>query len=167
MSALSWEADIAADADEVFSLLVELRDYGRWLPNSSAYHGTMEVSEGPIHLGTTYVEPGPLGTRTGRVTKLTRPTALNFEQPMTMKPSFLGVIGICLFHAISPQAKSVHLVRRLVLSPRGPVKLATPLVVRAFAAENERMMQALKTFAETKSLMSDGGRDKEERHDRS
>jgi hypothetical protein len=164
---LSWESDIAADADEVFSLLVELRDYHRWLPRSSAYHGTMEISDGPIRLGTTYVEPGPLGTRFGRITKLVRPTALDFEQPMTMRPSLLGVIGICLFHTISPQAESAHLVRRLVLSPRGPVKLAAPLVVRAFTAENERMMQALKTFAETKSLMSNGGRDEGERHDRS
>jgi Polyketide cyclase / dehydrase and lipid transport len=164
---LSWESDIAADADEVFSLLVELRDYHRWLPRSSAYHGTMEISDGPIRLGTTYVEPGPLGTRFGRITKLIRPTALDFEQPMTMRPSFLGVIDICLFHTISPRANAAHLVRRLVLSPRGPVKLATPLVVRAFKAENERMIQALKTFAETQSLMSDGWRDREDRHDRS
>jgi Polyketide cyclase / dehydrase and lipid transport len=167
MIALGWEADIAADADEVFSLLVELRDYGRWLPDSSAYHGTLEISDGPIRVGTTYIEPGPLGTRIGRVTKLIRPTALNFEQPMTMRASILGVIGICLFHTISPQGHSTHLVRRLVLSPRGPVKLATPLVVRAFAAENERMMQALKTFAETQNLLSDSGRGKGERHDRS
>jgi hypothetical protein len=167
MIALSWEADIAADADEVFSLLVELRDYGRWLPNSSAYHGTLEISDGPIRVGTTYIEPGPLGTRIGRVTKLIRPTALDFEQPMTMRPSFLGLIGIRLFHTISAQANLAHLVRRLELSPRGPVKLARPLVVRAFTAENERMMQALKTFAETQALMSDGGHDRGERHDRS
>jgi hypothetical protein len=165
MIALSWEADIAADADEVFSLLVELRDYGRWLPGSSAYHGTVEISDGPIRVGTTYIEPGPLGTRIGRVTKLIRPTALDFEQPMTMRPSILGVIGIRLFHTISPQANSVHLVRRLVLSPQGPVKLATPLVVRAFTAENERMMQSLKTFAETKNILSNGRRDKGERDD--
>jgi hypothetical protein len=104
MIALNWETEIAADADGVFSLIVELRDYGRWLPNSSAYHGTLEISDGPIRVGTTYIEPGPLGTRIGRVTKLIRPTTLNFEQPMTMKPSVLGVIGICLFHTISPQA---------------------------------------------------------------
>jgi hypothetical protein len=125
----------------------------------------MEIFDDPIRLGTTYVEPGPLGTRFGRITKLVRAAALDFEQPMTMKPSFLGVSGICLFHTISAQAHSTHLVRRLVLSLRGPVKLATPLVVRAFAAENERMMQALKTFAETKKILSDGGRDKEERDD--
>ncbi len=149
MVGLGWEADIAATAEEVFSLLVDLRGYDRWLPSSSAYHGTIEISEGPIALGTTYIEPGPLGTRVGRITKLVRPTELCFEQPMTMKPSFLGVIGIRLFHTISPRPGFVHLVRRLELSPRGAIKVATPLLVRAFTAENERMMQALKQFAES------------------
>jgi hypothetical protein len=147
MIALSWEAGIATDVDKVFSLLVDLRDYRRWLPRSSAYRGTVKISDGPIRVGTTYIEPGPLGIRIGRVTKLIRPTALNFEQPMTMRPSIFGDIGICLFHTISPQANSAHLSRRLVLSPRGSVKQATPLVVRAFAAENERMIQALEAFA--------------------
>lgn len=150
---LRWEADIAATADEVFSYLVELRDYGRWLPRSSAYHGTLEISDGPIALGTTYIEPGPFGTRVGRITRLVRPTELDFEQPMTMKPAFLGVLGIRLFHTITAHPGSVHLVRRLELSPRGPVKIAGPLIVRAFTAENERMISALTRFAESQSSL--------------
>jgi hypothetical protein len=145
---LRWEAYVRANAEEVFSLLVGLRDYDRWLPRSAAFHGTMEISDGPIDVGTTYIEPGPLGTRFGRITKLVRPTELDFEQPMTMKPKALGVIGIRLFHKISPGVGSVHLVRRLELSPRGPIKIAAPLLVRAFKAENERMIRILKEFAE-------------------
>ncbi len=148
MTELRWEVDIAASADAVFSLLVELRDYGSWLPRSSAYHGTLEISDGPIGAGTTYIEPGPFGTRVGRITKLVRPSELDFEQPMTMKPGLLGVIDIRLFHTITAHPGGVHLVRRLELSPRGPIKLATPLLVRAFRTENERMMRALKMSAE-------------------
>lgn len=151
---LEWNADIAASADEVFSLLVELRDYDRWLPASSSYHGTIRISEGPIQLGTAYIEPGPFGTRVGRITKLARPTDLEFEQPMTMRPSFLGTIGIRLFHTISSRPKSVYLVRRLELSPQGPIRIAMPLIVRAFTAENERIMRTLKTFAERESVLS-------------
>jgi uncharacterized protein YndB with AHSA1/START domain len=66
--ALRFETDVAANIERVFMLLAELRDYDRWLPRSSAFKGTSEISDGPIALGTTYVEPGPLGVRHGRVT---------------------------------------------------------------------------------------------------
>jgi 3-methyladenine DNA glycosylase Tag len=65
----------------VFSLLVELRNYDEWLPRSSAFRGTSEIFPGPIAVGTTYVERGPLGVRHGIVTHIVRPTELDFEQP--------------------------------------------------------------------------------------
>jgi uncharacterized protein YndB with AHSA1/START domain len=119
---LKFEAEIRSSAERVFSLLAELRDYNRWLPGSSAFHGTVSISEGPIAVGTTYVEPGPLGTRHGVVTAMDRPTRLAFEQPMTLKPPFLGVIGIKLFHTLTPKRSSVHLLLALQLWPRGPVR---------------------------------------------
>jgi uncharacterized protein YndB with AHSA1/START domain len=145
---LEFEAEIRASAERVFSLLADLRDYDRWLPGSSAFHGTVAISEGPIAVGTTYVEPGPLGIRHGAVTEMDRPTRLAFEQPMTLKPRVLGVIGIELSHTLTPNGPSVRLLRELKLSPRGPVRLAMPFVVRMFRVENERMMNTLKTYAE-------------------
>jgi hypothetical protein len=148
MVELSFETKILATAERMFSLLVGLRDYDRWLPRSSAFHGTSQISNGPIKVGTSYVEPGPLGTRHGIVTRLMPPTHLDFEQPMTLRPRFLGTIGIKLFHRLTPEGDHVHVVRRLELSPQGPIRLATPLVVSAFRSENERMMKTLKAFAE-------------------
>ena len=145
---LRWEADIRASAELVFSLLVELREYDRWLPRSAAFKGTTEISAGPIAVGTTYIERGPLGIRRGRLIELERPARLNFEQPMTLRPRFFGAIGIRVFHTLTPGTGSVHLLRRIELSPRGLVKLAMPLVVNAFRAENERMIGILKEFAE-------------------
>ena len=149
MVELRFEANIIATADRVFSLLVDLRNYDRWLPRSSAFHGTSKISDGPIEVGTTYVEPGPLGTRHGVVTSLIRPTRLDFEQPMTLRPPILGVIGIKLFHTLTPALDSVHILRRLELTPHGPIIMAMPPVVSAFCAENKRMMKVLKTFAES------------------
>jgi uncharacterized protein YndB with AHSA1/START domain len=149
MIELRFEADIRASAERVFSLLIDLRNYDRWLPRSSAFHGTTKISDGPIEVGTRYVEPAPLGTRQGVVTGAVRPTLLNFEQPMTLRPRVLGVIGIRLFHTLTPAADSVHVLRRLELAPRGPVALVMPLVTNPFRAENERMMKALKAFAES------------------
>jgi hypothetical protein len=72
---LRWETEISASAEGVFSLLAELRDYDRWLPRSTAFNGTTQISEGPIAEGTTYIEPGPFGTRNGKVTKFDRTDA--------------------------------------------------------------------------------------------
>jgi uncharacterized protein YndB with AHSA1/START domain len=148
MVKLQWEADIRASAERVFALLAELRDYERWLPQSSAFHGTIDISDGPIAIGTTYIEPGPFGVRHGRVTEFVPPTTLSFEQPMTMKPKALGVVGIRLRHTLTPGIDTVHLLRELRLEPHGPVKFAMPLVVLAFRVENARMMKTLKGFAE-------------------
>ncbi len=148
MIELLWETDIRASAEQVFSLLAELRDYDRWLPRSSAFKGTTDISDGPIAAGTTYVESAPLGTRYGKVTMFERPTQLNFEQPMTMKPRVLGVLEIRLFHTLTPGEAGVHLVRRAQLSTSGPMKFAMPIVLRSVRSETERMLRALKTFAE-------------------
>ena len=148
MVELKFESEIRASAERVFSLLADLRDYDRWLPRSSAFRGTAAISEGPVAAGTTYVEPGPLGTRHGTITRMDRPTRLAFEQPMTLKPRALGVIGIKLFHTLTPRGPSVHLLRALELSPWGPVRFAMPFVVAMFRVENERMMRTLKTYAE-------------------
>jgi hypothetical protein len=148
MIQLHWETGIDANAERVFTILLELRDYERWLPRSAAFKGTIAISEGTIAIGTTYTERGPLGTRYGKVTELIRPTQLNFEQPMVLRPRALGVIGIRLFHTLTPKNGSIQLVRRLELSPRGPVRLVMPLVVQLFRTENERMLSILKDYAE-------------------
>jgi len=148
MVELRFERVIRASAERVFTLLVELRDYDRWLPPSAAFHGATSISGGPIGVGTTYVEQSPIGVRRGVLTALVRPTALNFEQPMTLKPAIFGGIGIKLFHTLTPDADAVHLFRRLELTPHGPAALFMPLVISAFRAENERMMNALAAFAE-------------------
>jgi hypothetical protein len=48
MIALQFEAEIAASAEQVFSLLADLRDYDRWLPPSLSFHGTVTISEGRL-----------------------------------------------------------------------------------------------------------------------
>jgi uncharacterized protein YndB with AHSA1/START domain len=145
---LAFEADIEASAERVFAILVDLRHYDRWLPTSPAFRGTTEISDGPIAVGTTYVEHSPSGTRTGRVTELVAPTRVAFEQPMTMRPRALGTIGIRLGHTLTPGDGSVHVRRTLELALPIQLRLARPVVRRQFVAENERMMQALKAFAE-------------------
>jgi hypothetical protein len=145
---LRWQTEIRARADVVFSLLAELREYDRWLPSSMAFHGTTQISEGAIGVGTTYIEAGPLGTRHGTVTRFERATRLDFEQPMSLRPGMMGAIGIRVFHTLTQGRDCVQVLRVVQLSPRGLVKFVMPLVVRAFRAENDRMMKMLKECAE-------------------
>jgi uncharacterized protein YndB with AHSA1/START domain len=149
MIELHWESDIRAAAERVFSLLAELRDYDRWLPGSSAFRGTHRISEGPIGVGTTYVEPGLFGVRHGKVTEFEPPRRLAFEQPMTMRPSAFGVIGIRLWMTLAPDGNTVRVSRDLQLDPSGPVKLLMPFVLPAFRSENMRFMKTLKAYAES------------------
>ena len=146
---LEFEADIHASPESVFALLVDLRHYDSWLPRSSAFHGTTEISDGPVGVGTTYIEAGPTGVRRGHITECVPPARLGFEQPMTMKPRGAGVVHIRLAHTLTPLTGSVHLNRTIHLSFSGPVRFARTLVRRSFVIENDRMMTALKTYAET------------------
>jgi uncharacterized protein YndB with AHSA1/START domain len=149
MVEIHMEVDIEASAEEVFDAIADLRGYDRWLPHSSAFEGTTEISPGPIAAGTTYVEPGSTGVRNGTVAEFERPSRVTFDQPMTLKPQLLGTIGIRLRCTLTPEAGSVHVERDVTVDVPWRLKLAQPLVVRRIRTENERIMRALKTFAES------------------
>jgi hypothetical protein len=100
-------------------------------------------------VGTTYVERGPTGVRRGKVTGFVSPTRVAFEQPMTMKPAAVGPVAIRLGHTLTPAKGSVHLRRTVHRSLSRPVRFARPIVKRQFVVENERMMSALRAFAES------------------
>jgi uncharacterized protein YndB with AHSA1/START domain len=149
MPKLNFEIDVRAPLEQVFTLITDLRAYDTWLPGSTAFHGTTTISDGPIRVGTTYVEPGPFAVRHGRVIELAPPIRVTFEQPMTLRPGFFGVVGIRLACDLAQAADSVRVRRSLDLTFQGPVKLARAVIIRLFEDENKRTLDALKTFAES------------------
>lgn len=150
MVQIRQDVDIDASAETVFGVLADLRGYDAWLTGSRSYAGTVEVSGGTVGLGTTYTEPGPFGVRQGMVTEYEPPTRLTFGQPMTMKPRFLGTIGISVALELTELTPtSVHLSRVVTLTVDWPLKLVRPLVVRQFRTESERTLAALKEYAES------------------
>jgi uncharacterized protein YndB with AHSA1/START domain len=149
MITIEQEIQAESAAETIFAAIVDLRGYSRWLTPSKAYAGTTEISSDPITLGTTYVEAGPTGVRRGTITELEPPTRVAFNQPMTIRPPFLGTIEITVRYTLTPVASAV-LVRRVVtLTLPVPLNLARPLVVRQFRAESARTMLALKAFVES------------------
>lgn len=148
MTELRFEADIRATPEAVFDAVVDLRGYGRWLPNSKAYPGTTEVSDGPVGLGTSYTESAASGVRHGEITVFERPTRVTFRQPMTMKPALLGVIDIEVAYSFVPTPDGTHVERMVTMKLPAALVLARPIVVGQFRAEIERTMAALKTHLE-------------------
>ncbi len=53
---MQFTAQIAASPEKVFELIADLPNYGRWLPVSSAFSATTEVTPYPAELGTTYLD---------------------------------------------------------------------------------------------------------------
>ena len=144
------EVDVLAPAEEIFGLIIDFGGQDRWLTSSSAFHGTTEISENPVALGTTYREPGPFGVRNGTVTEFERPTKITFHQPMTIRLR-AGILDVTVRYTLTPQQGSTRVRRVVTLRTPWTLKLAEPLLRRAFRVESGRTLQALKAYADTVS----------------
>jgi hypothetical protein len=77
-----FTARIDGTPKEIFDLIADLPNYDRWLPGSSAFGATKEVSPYPVRLGSTYLDAGPSGRRPGSVTEYDHPAHIAFHQTM-------------------------------------------------------------------------------------
>jgi len=141
------EADIECPAEKIFDLIIDFRGQDRWLTRSSAFRGTTEISTDPVTLGTTYLEPGPLGVRRGTVTELERPTMVTFHQPMTVKLR-LGTVQVIMRYTLTTRGESTHVRRVVTIAIPWPLRLVQPVLVRAFRKESGRTLLALKAYAD-------------------
>ena len=141
------EADIRCNAKKIFDLIIDFRGQDRWLPHSSAFHGTTEISADPVTLGTTYREPGPFGVRNGTVTEFERPGKITFHQPMTMR-LHSGTLDVTLRYTLTPNAGSTHVSRVVTLGIPWSLRLLQPILVRELRSESGRTLLALKVYAD-------------------
>jgi uncharacterized protein YndB with AHSA1/START domain len=147
MTDIASEADVHCPAGRIFDLITDFRGQDRWLARSSAFRGTTAVSSDPVTLGTTYREPGPFGVRDGTVTEFDRPAKITFHQPMTMK-LHAGTVDVTLRYTLIPRAGLTHVRRAVTITVPWPLKFVQPLLVRAFRAESQRTLLALKAYAD-------------------
>jgi uncharacterized protein YndB with AHSA1/START domain len=147
---IASQADIHCPAGTIFDLITDFRGQDRWLTRSSAFRGTTAISSDPVTLGTTYREPGPFGVRNGTVTEFERPAKITFHQPMTMR-LHAGTVDVTLRYTLTPQAGLTHVSRIVTIIVPGPLKLAQPILFRAFRTESLRTLLALKAYADTLS----------------
>ncbi len=131
------ETEIEQRREIVYDILVDFRNYDSWLPRSLAFKGTTSISEGPIRVGTTYVEASVWGTRRGTVNALSRPDRMSYSQPMTLNPAILGVIGVRVEDSLTAVGAKTRVTRRLDLGFQGPVRFVAGFVAKSFKTEIE------------------------------
>jgi carbon monoxide dehydrogenase subunit G len=146
-----FTALIEGSPETIFDLIADMTNYGRWLPGSDSFGKTTNVTPYPVQLGTTYLDEGPAGNRTGSVTAFDRPRSIGFHHTMPLKKGPLtGDIDVHIRCSIESEDRATRVTRDLDLTIEipGVLKVAAPLVVRAFRKENMRMLAELKRYVE-------------------
>jgi uncharacterized protein YndB with AHSA1/START domain len=146
-----FTALIDGSPETIFDLIADMPNYGRWLPGSNAFGGTTQVSPYPVVLGTTYLDAGPAGERPGSVTGYDPPKFIAFHQTMLVKQGPLTAdVDVNIRCTLEPVEGATRVVRDLDLTIQipGPLKVADPLVARAFRKENARVLAELKRYVE-------------------
>jgi hypothetical protein len=146
-----FTAQIKGSQENIFDLIADMPNYGRWLKGSEAFGGTTEVSPYPVRLGTTYLDSGPAGQRPGSVTGFDPPKYIAFHHTMQLKRGILRAdIDVHIRYSLERVEGATLVVRDLDLAIQIPgiLKVAEPLVAAAFRKENARILAELKRYAE-------------------
>jgi carbon monoxide dehydrogenase subunit G len=148
MTHIESHTDVDASQETVFDLLSDLHGYDRWLPAAGDYEGTSEISPPPVAVGTTYVEHSGRGVRHGIVTVLDRPNVIAFRQPMTLRPRLAGTIESTVTLSVARRGDGARVTRTVELGLPWQLALLRSLVIGRYSRESERMLHALKAYAE-------------------
>ena len=146
-----FRARIKGSPETLFDLIADMPNYGRWLPGSTAFGGTTQVSPYPVRLGTTYLDAGPAGQRPGSVTEFDPPKSIAFNHTMALKLGPLNAdIEVHIRYMFEEVGGATDVIRALDLTIdiAGALKVAEPLVRYAFHRENVRIMAKLKRYVE-------------------
>jgi Polyketide cyclase / dehydrase and lipid transport len=144
---------IKGSPETIFDLAADMPNYGTWLPDSSAFGGTVEVTPYPVRLGTTYLDAGPI-QKPGSVTEYDRPRHISFHHTVQLRRSFLNTdIDARIRYTFEPGNGGTHVDRRLALTFNlpGVSSLAMPLLLYGFRKENNRTLAALKRYVEAQA----------------
>ena len=149
---LRFLTHIKGSPDTIFDLVADMPNYGRWLPDSSAFGGTVDVTPYPVRLGTTYVDAGPI-QKPGSVTEYDRPKHISFHHTVQLRRTFLNSdIDAQIRYTFDPENGGTSVDRRLVLTFNltGVSYLLLPILIYGFRKENNRTLAALKRYVEAR-----------------
>jgi uncharacterized protein YndB with AHSA1/START domain len=150
---LRFTTQIHGAPETVFALVADLPNYGRWLPDSSAFGGTVDVTPYPVRLGTTYLDAGPI-LKPGSVTEFDPPRHISFHHTVQLRQGLLNTdVDARIRYIFEPNDGGTFIDRSLVLTfdLRGIFRVALPIILHGFRKENDRTLSALKRYVETQA----------------
>jgi hypothetical protein len=122
-------------------------NYGRWLPDSDAFGGTVNVTPYPVR---PYLDAGPV-EKPGKVTEFDPPRHIGFHHTVMVRQALLKTdIDARIRYALTPKGGGTFVVRELDLLLNLPIlcKLVLPFILRSFRKENVRTLACLKRYVE-------------------
>lgn len=134
---------IARPPSEVFEALTHLGSFGQQVGSSMTYRGTIDVSDDPVRIGSTYTDRTPIGRLRGEVIELETDKRVVFRQATAD-----GRLAVRISYQLQPTASGTRLVRAGEITTRGWLAVVHPIVVRSTVRENRRTMASLKSSLE-------------------
>jgi hypothetical protein len=147
---MQFTSQIAGAPEVIFDLIADMPNYGRWLPDSDAFGGTVNVTPYPVRLGTTYLDAGPV-EKPGKVTEFDPPKHIGFHHTVMVRQALLKTdIDARIRYALTPKDGGTFVLRELdlFLNLTTLYKLASPFILRSFRMENVRTLACLKRYVE-------------------
>jgi uncharacterized protein YndB with AHSA1/START domain len=145
MPELKFETVIHRPIADVFSLIADLPNYGKWLPPSNLYGAVTEYSELPVRAGTRYVDKGRASRMIGTVTGFDPPTRISFRQESV---SLFGGLNIEMRYLLNADGDATRVTRELTVKPSGGYSLLQPMLLGAIRKESERILAMMKAYLE-------------------
>ena len=142
-STLTTDLEIPRPPSAVFDALTRLGALRGRIGTSGTYAGTVDVTDDPVRVGSTYVDRTPIGRLRGEVLELESGRRVVFRQAL---PS--GALDVRIRYELERVPAGTHLVRTGEITTRRWLAIVHPLVVWTTRAENRRTMAALKTSLE-------------------
>ena len=149
---LRFTSQIAGSPEVVFDLVADMPNYGKWLPDSSSFGGTVDVTPYPVCLGTTYLDSGPI-QKPGKVTEFERPRRIAFRHTVMIRSPITTDVDARIRYTFEPSQGGTAVLRELDLTIdlRGALKLLRPALLWGFRKENVRTLACLKRYVESHS----------------
>jgi hypothetical protein len=153
-----YTSNVAAPTELLFSLLADMPNYGRWLPQSEQFSRTTDVQPYPVQLGSRYHDgkPGEPGKDWwGTVTGFQHPGSIDFHHMIRVR-QLRATVDVHIHYSLEREEAGTSVTRWLVLDFSMPVvfRPLRPVITASFDKENLRTMAAVKQYAEAHA--SDG-----------
>jgi hypothetical protein len=131
---------VAAPPAILFGLLLDMPNYGRWLPGSAQFAETTDVEPYPVRLGSRYHDgkPGEPGKGWwGTVTGFQPPGSLDFHHTIEVS-QLKATVDVHIHYSFEREDDGTQVTRWLVLDVTMPIPFRPlrRLIIRSFDEEN-------------------------------